>query len=345
MTFSVHRFEPPSFVPHRWRRGGHLQTLLAPRATMGMIEWQKLSTQIKSEKHRLPVSEGDTLILHDDMPAPWVESPRGSVLLLHGICGCHAADYMVRFTRRLLAIGVRVFRLDMRGCGESVAFCRGITHAGRSDDVLAAIEFIASLTSDRGTPIGAVGTSLGGNQLLRAAGRVGAGLDARPSYWDRVGPIVAIAPPIDLQACSDRMEAWSLRFYNHYFITQLLRRAKSTLQMREELGGLLDGRAPKTLREFDRRITAPMAGFADERSYYAESSAHSVVEQIDVPALIVTAADDPLVPVDSFVALRERLRESTRVLTMPTGGHHGYTQLDGTAWTDELIAKFYDAAW
>ncbi|WDQ18017.1 YheT family hydrolase [Rhodopirellula sp. P2] len=310
-----------------------------------MTEWQKLSTQIKSEKHRLPVSEGDTLILHDDVPAPWGESPRGSVLLLHGICGCHAADYMVRFTRRLLAIGVRVFRLDMRGCGESVAFCRGITHAGRSDDVLAAIEFIAELTSGHAAPIGAVGTSLGGNQLLRAAGRVGAGLDARPSYWDRVGPIVAIAPPIDLQACSDRMEAWSLRFYNHYFITQLLRRAKSTLQMREELGGLLDGRAPKTLREFDRRITAPMAGFSDERSYYASSSAHSVVERIDIPALIVTAADDPLVPVDSFVALRERVRDSTRVLTMPTGGHHGFTQLDGTAWTDELIAKFYDAAW
>ncbi|WP_234952477.1 YheT family hydrolase [Rhodopirellula baltica] len=345
MTFSVHRFEPPSFVPHRWRRGGHLQTLLAPRPTMSISEWQKLSSGVKSEKHRLPVSDNDTLILHDDTPESWLGTPRGSVLLLHGICGCHAADYMVRFKRRLLAIGIRVFRLDMRGCGESVAYCRGITHAGRSEDVLAAIERIADLTGDQAAPIGAVGTSLGGNQLLRAAGRIGAGLDARPSCWDRIGPILAIAPPIDLQACSDRMESWSLRFYNHYFITQLLRRAKSTLQMREELGSLLDGRAPKTLREFDRRITAPMAGFPCERTYYAESSAHSVVEQIDVPALIVTAADDPLVPVDSFVALRDRVHESTRVLTMPTGGHHGYTQSDGTAWTDELVAKLYDSAW
>ncbi|MCC9656978.1 YheT family hydrolase [Rhodopirellula halodulae] len=345
MTFSVHRFDPPSFRPHRWRRGGHLQTLLAPRSSLRADDWKRLQQQIHSRKHRLPVSGGDTLVLHDDEPETWQTNPRGSVLLLHGICGCHAADYMIRFSQRLLQIGIRTFRLDMRGCGESIELCRGITHAGRSEDVLASLQLIGQLTEDTSAPIGAIGTSLGGNQLLRAAGRVGAGLDDPPANWDRIGPLLAIAPPVDLQACSDHMESWTLRFYNRYFITQLLGRAKTTLQMREELGNLLDGPTPKTLRQFDRRITAPMAGFPDERAYYASSSANVVTQHISVPTMIVAAKDDPLVPVRSFTEIEARLPRPVRVLTMPTGGHHGFSQHDGTAWTDDLVAKLFNEAW
>lgn len=339
MTFLVQRFEPPAFVRHAWKRGGHLQTLLAPRANLDT------SVQIASQKHRVDLAGGDQVVLHDDEPVSWADQPRGSVLLLHGICGCHAADYMVRFANRLNGIGVRTFRLDMRGCGESIPLCRSITHAGRSEDVIAALAFIAEWTRPSSSPIGAVGVSLGGNQLLRAAGRVGGGLDDRPEFWDRVGPLLAIAPPIDLQACSDRMQAWSLRFYNRYFITRLIERAKSTVQMRDEFQGLLDGPRPRTLTEFDRCVTAPMAGFESERAYYASSSAIAVLDSIDVPTLIVSAADDPLVPADAFEQATRIASQSTRVLMMPTGGHHGFTQAGGTAWTDDLVVQFFGAAW
>ncbi|WP_302117629.1 YheT family hydrolase [Allorhodopirellula heiligendammensis] len=337
-------FPIPAFKQHRILRGGHLQTLIGAR--MGHADQPGEATH---RCHQIALADGDALAVHEDEPTRWTPA-HGSVLLLHGICGCHAAGYMVRFQRRLNEQGIRTFRLDMRGCGDSASLCRSITHAGRSEDVLAAIEFIADLVDDAASPIGALGVSLGANQLLLAAGRVGSGNCAMPAAWDRVGPLLAIAPPMDLQRCSDAMESAKLRFYNWYFIKHLLRRASPQLLARPDYQAMLQLAKPKTLRQFDRQFTAPLAGFANERDYYRESSAISVAEDIGVPTLIVTSADDPLVPVKSFMELQDRLganaegSHAVRVHISPAGGHHGFMQRDRTGWTDNLVCEFFGGA-
>ncbi|TWT65986.1 putative hydrolase [Allorhodopirellula solitaria] len=344
----------PPFQQHRILRGGHLQTLIGAR--MGHTDHVGDAVH---RCHSIELADGDTLVAHDDEPQNWTPA-KGSVLLLHGICGCHSAGYMVRFQRRLNEHGIRTFRLDMRGCGDSAPLCRSITHAGRSEDVLAAIEFIARLVDDVSSPIGALGVSLGANQLLLAAGRVGSGKHTAPVGWDRVGPLLAIAPPMDLQLCSDAMESAKLRFYNWYFIKHLLRRASAPLRERDDYQAMLRLPKPKTLRQFDRQFTAPLAGFDNERDYYRASSAVSVAADIAVPTLIVTSADDPLVPVRSFTTLADRLAQRTQQGTAPkaaglhhgavrvhisaAGGHHGFMQRDRTGWTDELVSDFYGSA-
>jgi predicted alpha/beta-fold hydrolase len=333
-------FEIPTFYPHPILRGGHLQTLISAR-----MREADSTFPATHRRHTIDLADGDALVMHDDEPHDWT-SRQGSVLLLHGICGCHAASYMVRFQQRLNQRGVRTFRLDMRGCGDSAELCHSITHAGRSEDVLSAMEFITDLIDDQSSPLGAAGVSLGANQLLLAAGRVGIGTHQPPAGWDRVGPILAIAPPLDLQTCSDAMEAARLRFYNWYFIKHLLRRASPRLRSREDYQSMLRQRKPRTLREFDRLFTAPLAGFACERDYYGQSSAITVVKNIEVPTLIVTSADDPLVPVASFDTItREkstsRTKDAVRLHISPRGGHHGFLQRDRTGWTDELVSEFF----
>ena len=56
----------------------------------------------------------------------------------------------------------------------------------------------------------------------------------------------------------------------------------------------------RTLREFDDVITATYCGFRDASDYYARSSALRVIGEIQVPAFILTAQDDPFVPFASF---------------------------------------------
>jgi len=332
----VGAFAVPEFVPHRWLRGGHLQTLLSTRREKPIAAGESVY-----QRHRVALPEGEAMIMHDDRPGGWTPAA-GSVLLLHGICGCHSASYMLRFHHRLNAMGIRTFRLDMRGCGDSAEFCRTITHAGRSEDVLAAMQCVGEVVDDRSSPIGAVGVSLGGNQLLLTAGRIGNGTHARPEVWDRVGPILAIAPPLDLQRCSDALQAFRLRFYNWYFIKHLFHRASPLLRSREDYQAMLRLPRPKTLRQFDRAITAPLAGFESEREYYGESSAISVIHDIAVPTMVVTSADDPLVPVDSFEGLGS---DSVRVHITPSGGHHGFLQRDRTSWSDDLVSEFFAGAW
>jgi predicted alpha/beta-fold hydrolase len=55
---------------------------------------------------------------------------------------------------------------------------------------------------------------------------------------------------------------------------------------------------PCSIREFDRRITAPMNGYSSEDEYYRQASAAAVLAGIAVPTVVLSAADDPLVTPD-----------------------------------------------
>lgn len=88
---------------------------------------------------------------------------------------------------------------------------------------------------------------------------------------------------------------------------------------------------PKTLRELDERITAPLSGFLDAEDYYRQSSSGPLLDWIQVPTLILTAANDPIVPVGCFFDLdlpsasKSNLSsDPLRLLVTPSGGHVGF---------------------
>jgi uncharacterized protein len=319
----------PPFVSHRLIRGGHLQTILSLRAP----ELRSLQPKL----HWIVLPDGDVLALHDDQPADWMPGAP-SVMLVHGLCGCRQSPYMIRLTHRFIQLGVRVFRLELRGCGVAQDRCREITHAGRSDDCLAALGRIAELSG--AGPIAAVGVSLGGNQLLLAAGRIGAKQQPRPAWADRWTRLVAVSPPIDLLRCSENMERRLLRGYNRYFIGHLMRRLPAHIRQSPELMRRCARPWPRTLRELDERITAPLSGFSGADDYYRRSSSAPLLESIEVPSLILTAADDPIVPVDCFTTVSPRIAEhrSVRLLIAPGGGHVGFFARGSERfWMDQVI--------
>lgn len=338
---AVSRWEPPpellgervpAFVPHRWIRGGHLQTILSLRPPR--------QRPLRPRLHWVPLDDGDVLALHDDAPPQWRPGDR-SLVLVHGLCGCSQSPYMIRLTHRFLRLGVRVFRLEMRGCGVGRDRCVGITHAGRSGDCLAALGQVAALTQQG--PIAAVGVSLGGNQMLLAAGRIGAGLDAAPAWLERWDRLVAVSPPIDLARCSDNMQRPLLRGYNRYFIRHLMRRLPLRIRQSPELMRHCGKPWPRTLRQLDERITAPLSGFAGADDYYTRSSAIGVIDAINIPTLILTAQDDPIVPADCFTALAQRAaaHRPLRLLIAPGGGHVGFlARGKDPFWMDTVIEQW-----
>ncbi len=323
-------FAPPPFSPHRLLRGGHLQTVVAIRA-------QNVSG-LEPARHVIEVSEGDAIMLHEDRPSGWQQGDR-SILLLHGLSGCHAAPYMLRLARRFVAQGVCVYRIDMRGCGEASNLTRNMTHAGRSDDVIRALDFIAA--RDLEGPLHAIGISLGASQLLRAVGRIGAGLDPTPQWFDRLARIAAVAPPLDLQRCSDNMNRLFLRPYNYYFIRSLLRGAPPGVKQREEFQQELRGPRPRTLRELDDRFTAPMSGFEDACDYYAKTSCNQVTCHNPVPTLVLTAADDPIVPIGCFTDDPKLWPRLTELLITRTGGHVGFIDREKRSWMDHALDAWF----
>jgi predicted alpha/beta-fold hydrolase len=286
----------------------------------------------------VPLPDGDAIVLHEDRPASWRVGDR-SMLLVHGLSGCHTAPYMLRLADRFISSGICVFRMDMRGCGAGSKLSSNVTHAGRSSDVLAALDAIAEQT--QAGLMSAIAVSLGGNQLLRAVGRIGGGLDPTPAWFERLERIAVVAPPLDLKRCSDNMERWAMRPYNYYFIRSLLARAPARVRDREDFQLQVKAGRPRTIRELDDRITAPLSGFADAAEYYAASSASPVSRYNAVPTLVLAAADDPIVPIGCFVDDQRQWPASTELVVTRTGGHVGFIDRKKRSWMDDALEAWF----
>lgn len=326
------KFQPPHFKPHRVFRGGHLQTIVSVKSPV--------TSRLAPQKHVVRVSEGDSVVLHDDQPTDWRQGD-ASILLLHGLSGCYRAPYMVRLAEKFVQRGVRVFRMDMRGCGAAARLTTNLTHAGRSDDVVVGLDTIASLCSEG--PLGAIGVSLGAGQLLRAVGRIGKGLSPHPTWLPRLTRIAAVAPPLDLLRCSNNMQRLVLRPYNYYFIRALIARAPVGVRERPDFQQRLAGPRPKTLRELDDRITAPLSGFEDAADYYSQCSASSVTRFNQIPTLVLTAEDDPIVPVGCFLDDPSIWSDNTSLVVTRTGGHVGFVDREKRCWMDDALLAWFQS--
>ena len=316
----------PSFIPHPLVRGGHAQTVLG--CYLPGLKWAP-----GSQQHLVTLPDGDRIVLHDDLPNASKERDRAA-LLVHGLGGSHESTYMQRTAAKLVAKGVRVFRMDLRGCGAGASLAKLPTHAGRSDDVGAALAHVMETCAD--LPVFLVGFSMGANHVLKLLGEMGR---QRPA---NLAGAMAVAPPIDLMDCSRNMERGVNRLYNKSFLRNLLRAAAIRRQrVPKEFDPPLTP-LPRRLREFDERFTAPLGGYSSADDYYHRASSRPLLKEIEVPTVVVAAADDPIVPVGPFEAAT--YSNSTNLVIVPSGGHLGFFGVKGAdpdrRWMDWRIVEW-----
>ena len=269
------------------------------------------------------LADGDAIVLHDDRPDAWRDGER-AVLLVHGLAGCHGSPYLVRTAAKLNDAGVRTFRMDLRGMGAAQELARHLAHAGRSDDVHAALKRVIELCGT--SPISLVGFSLGGNLVLKLLGEIG---DETPTELESA---LAVAPPVELEHCTRSLGRGLRRLYSRAFTRMLLRLVKQRPEIVAETPGLLE-QPPRSLWEFDDRITSKLSGFRDAEDYYTQSSSARCLDRIKLPTLILAAEDDPVVPVEMF--RRARMSPSTSLFLVPAGGHVGFygrSRVDPDRW-------------
>ncbi|MEM7313402.1 MAG: alpha/beta fold hydrolase [Planctomycetota bacterium] len=325
----------PRFSPDRFMKSGHAQTVIPFFMRDEEIEYN-------ATPHYVELPDGDQIVLHDDCPPEWTNGNR-IVMLVHGLGGCHGSTYMVRIARRLVSRGYRVFRMDMRGCGAGLPLARGIFHAGRFDDLLHAAHYVNELAKQ--SPITVSGFSLGANLALKMLGE----------YPDETSGLidsaVVVEPPIDLHYCCRKLGTGVGWTYDLFFARMLWRDFTQRTSLIPGASRLSIPRRPRTLLEFDSHITSQLAGFRDAVEYYDYSSSKNVLGRIRVPTAILTAIDDPIVPISMF----ENADWSTTTLfhVSEGGGHLGFIGTDagnpreGKAhqrrWMDDCVVRWIDS--
>lgn len=305
------------FIPHPWLRGGNLQTIIG---SFGALPPER------AVRHAVTLADGDQLILHDDQPATWRLGDR-TALLVHGLCGSHRSGYLVRIAAKLNAVGVRTFRLDMRGCGAGRALARHPYHSGRSEDIAAALDAIAAWCPHSPTTL--IAFSLGANAALKLVGECG---DRPPGLLTHT---IAVCPPVDLAAAVRSLATYPGRIYDRFFTRLLLEQVHASPTLGEKAHRIFAHWRPTRLVEFDDAFTAPLAGFGDAATYYRRCSAAPLLATIRIPTTILAAEDDPIVP---SAPLRAAERSGVVDLELhPGGGHLGFVAARGQRWMDVAI--------
>ncbi len=120
-----------------------------------------------------------------------------------------------------------------------------------------------------------------------------------------------------------------------------MRRKSRTHPDRFTIDGL---RAIRTVRQFDEAYTAPHFGFNGASDYYHRASALRVIDRIRVPALVITAADDPFVPLAPFADPAITSNPNIELRVTRHGGHCGFVAAEGPGedgyWAEQQVVQF-----
>ncbi len=314
------------FRPHPLLPGGHAQTLAG-------WAWPRRFRAYPDEARLFEVEPGVRLLAR----CRWHENrkDRVTVILVHGLGGSADAPYVLGATRLAYRTGANVVRLNQRNCGGAEHLTPTLYHSGMSSDLTAVTRELVG--RDGLLRVVVAGFSMGGNLALKMAGEMGEG--APPALLG----VCAVSSALDLKETARNLEKPSNRLYQRGFVRGLRRLVE---RKKELYPGLYDVRGLehlRTIRDFDEIYTAPHGGFADAEDYYARSSAISFVPRIRVPAFIIHAQDDPLVPFEPM--LRSEVSGNPAVATAAPqhGGHVAFVSAEkneGRFWAEERLAEF-----
>jgi predicted alpha/beta-fold hydrolase len=323
------RFEPTEYKP--LFSGGHFQTIYA------WAKPRRFAALPAPVERYFDVAPDARVLAH----CHWQPSPADhpTILLLHGLEGSSRAHYMSGMSDKAWAMGWNVVRLNQRNCGNTEHLSRGLYHSGLTHDPLFVLREL--IRTEGISRLAIAGYSLGGNLTLKLAGEVSDG------SLPELKTVCAVSPTMDLSACVEALERKSNIAYEFNFVRHLKARMRRKAAAHPGVFPLEPLPRIRTVRQFDEAYTAPHHGFRDASDYYHRASAMRVVENIRVPALILTAEDDPFVPTGAFNADAVARNPAITVVVTRHGGHCAFVErpmngYDGY-WAEREVVRFVSA--
>ena len=304
-----------------------MQTIWGPLFRRHRIRWRR---------ERVATSDGDFVDLD------WADSTRTDaplLLVLHGLEGSSSSHYVVGLARQALARGWRAVTLNFRSCSGELNRLRSFYHSGHTADLDEIVRMLVA--REPGLRVGAVGVSLGGNVLLKWLGEREAGAPGA------VVGAVAISVPFDLAHCAEALDRGFCRLvYTTNFLGTMRDKVRLKAARDPGLREIVDvplALSARTFAEYDRAVTAPLNGFADERDYWTRASSAPYLRHIRRPTLLVNALDDPIVPPAALPDPAE-LPAWVRAEFVRRGGHAAF--LEGRwpwrleSWAERRAVEF-----
>jgi predicted alpha/beta-fold hydrolase len=301
-------FDFPAFVPPRWLRNGHAQTIVASRRPRrfgyGWTSWENIE---------IDLGKDGTIVAE----ASWQPGPRRAapaLFLMHGLEGSAQSHYVIGMSRKAFARGFHTIRVNTRNCGGTEHLTPTLYCAALSQDVGAILRHLRERCGVE--EIYGAGVSLGANILLKYLGEQGPRAEMHGA--------AVLSPPIDLGRGARKMEERRNWIYQRYFVKRLVERMRRKTALFPGIADMRRVERVRTIWEFDDLVTAPHFGFGTAANYYRLASSGPLLRTIAVPTLIVQAKDDPLIPFAIFQEFGIEENPALRLAVTDRGGHTGF---------------------
>ena len=319
---SQNSFKPPFFL-----KNAHVQTILASSRlrTLGPNTMCNAA-----RKEIIETAEGVKLLGYHSVQNH--RRPTGLVILLHGWEGSVDSTYLMRSGRCLYRHGYDIFRLNFRDHGESHHLNEGIFYAVLLDEVYQAVKQAADFA--KGTPVFLVGFSLGGNFVLRILKK------CVSVPFTNMRHAVSISPVLNPEASTLKIDR--IAFIRKYFLAKWRRSLTKKQVLFPNLYDFENVKDLETIQAVTDALLEKYSDFQAARDYFhAYSVMGSAIEDIQIPTTIITAEDDPIIPIKDFYDLK--LNEHSQLIIHSYGGHNGFiTGFKLQSWYENRMIQLFD---
>lgn len=308
-----------TYNPPIWQWNGHLQTIYPSL-------FRKV--QISYLRERLTLSDGDFVDLD------WASTDQSRlVIITHGLEGDSTRHYVTGMVRAFQNMGYDALGWNCRSCSGEMNRLPRFYHHGDAGDLKQVVEYAAQKYDE----IVLVGFSMGGSLTLRYLGE----------YPDLVLPQVkksiVASVPLDLPSSVQELDKSGKRFYMRRFLKKLEKKIQQKEMMfpGHPILTTQDYHLILNFEDFDNRYTAPLHGYENCHDFYRKASVKPLLPFIQIPSLIVQAANDPFLTPACLEVGSLPKNSPVQLLISPEGGHVGFMQANrSSSWVEDLAVQF-----
>ena len=319
---TIDDYRPPLFL-----KNAYLQTVLASSRL------RTLGSNLMLDVAREKIIETAEAIKLQGFHSAQNDGPsKGLAILLHGWEGSANSTYLLRCGKSLYASGYEIFRLNFRDHGDSHHLNKGIFYAVLLEEIYQAVRQAAALSGGR--PVFLIGFSLGGNFVLRILKKCVSFPIAHLCH------AVSISPVLNPQKSTAKIDR--IAFIRRYFLAKWRRSLAKKQALFPELYDFDDVMGLKTIQAVTDALLEKYSDFSTAQDYFdAYCVMGAAIVDICTPTTIITAEDDPIIPIEDFFDLK--LNPHSRLVIHPHGGHNGFiTGFKLQSWYEKSIITLFD---
>ncbi|MGR5140788.1 hydrolase [Photobacterium sp. DNB23_23_1] len=317
------------FHPAKGLANPHLQTLL-PR----FLRRKPLFTPLTQ---RIETPDGDFLDLAWTAPLADSSPNQPVMILFHGLEGSFHSPYANGLLYAAKQQGWLSVMMHFRGCSGEVNRKPRSYHSGETSDARFFIQWLRQQLPTQ--PFFAVGVSLGGNMLVNYLAESGARSEITAAQ--------VISPPLDLAACSERIQQGFSKIYQQYLLGSMKRNLSRKISALPDAMPIShqDVEQLETLWQFDEFVTAPLHGFKNATDYYQRCSGLPRLYEVAIPLRVIHAEDDPFMT--EAVIPTTSLPPHIQYDLYPNGGHVGFVTgswRQPDFWLERTVPEWFKQA-